>query len=89
VPIPPMLFLPAKLTEFKDTPHYMCPMYKTSERRGVLSTTGEGGPVDRQKNCTPDRLQQQGARITSVWSGEAMSVLGRTQDAGGGEPLCM
>jgi len=40
VPLPPMLFLPAKLDEFKDTPHYLCPLYKTSERRGVLSTTG-------------------------------------------------
>ncbi len=40
VPVPPMLFLPAKLTEFREVPHYLCPLYKTSERRGVLSTTG-------------------------------------------------
>ncbi len=40
VPIPPMLFVPRKLTDFTDTPHYLCPLYKTSERRGVLSTTG-------------------------------------------------
>ncbi|KAF5834888.1 hypothetical protein DUNSADRAFT_8192 [Dunaliella salina] len=39
-PLPPMLFLPAKLDSFKDVPHYACPLYKTSERRGVLSTTG-------------------------------------------------
>jgi len=39
-PLPPMLFLPAKLDSFKDAPHYACPLYKTSERRGVLSTTG-------------------------------------------------
>jgi hypothetical protein len=30
-----MLFVPAKIDDFKDSPHYACPLYKTSERRGV------------------------------------------------------
>jgi len=34
-PLPPMLFVPAKIDDFKDSPHYACPLYKTSERRGV------------------------------------------------------
>eukprot|EP00798_Chlamydomonas_sp_ICE-L_P021153 gene21153-28042_t len=40
VPMPPMLFLPCKTDSFKDVPQYECPLYKTSERRGTLSTTG-------------------------------------------------
>jgi dynein heavy chain, axonemal len=39
-PVPRMHFVPNKIEEFADYPHYECPMYKTSERRGVLSTTG-------------------------------------------------
>ncbi|XP_015752501.1 PREDICTED: dynein heavy chain 12, axonemal-like [Acropora digitifera] len=29
-----------KISEFKDNQEYKCPVYKTSERRGTLSTTG-------------------------------------------------
>jgi dynein heavy chain, axonemal len=39
-PVPKMLFEPKKVRDFVDFPNYSCPMYKTSERRGVLSTTG-------------------------------------------------
>jgi len=39
-PFPTLLLKPAQITEFAKFPNYNCPVYKTSERRGVLSTTG-------------------------------------------------
>jgi len=39
-PMPPLLLVPALTSQFKDYPHYNCPVYKTTERRGVLATTG-------------------------------------------------
>ena len=38
--IPMMWFQPMEASKIVETPHYMCPLYKTSDRRGTLSTTG-------------------------------------------------
>lgn len=39
-PLPHLLLVPTLTSQFKDFPHYNCPVYKTTERRGVLATTG-------------------------------------------------
>merc|ERR1712167_506776 len=38
--IPMMWFQPMQVEEIPQTPHYNCPLYKESARRGVLATTG-------------------------------------------------
>ena len=40
VELPMMWLRPTKLEELEAKPHYKCPLYKTSERKGTLSTTG-------------------------------------------------
>lgn len=38
--IPIMWMKPAVIADFVPVPSYECPVYKTSARRGILSTTG-------------------------------------------------
>ncbi|RVE49566.1 hypothetical protein evm_005794 [Chilo suppressalis] len=38
--IPIIWFKPALIADFDPPPSYFCPIYKTSERKGVLATTG-------------------------------------------------
>ena len=39
-PAPIIWFKPLKRDELVFAPHYNCPVYKTNDRRGILSTTG-------------------------------------------------
>ena len=39
--IPIILLIPTKRDEIDKTGTYACPVYKTSERKGTLSTTGK------------------------------------------------
>jgi len=40
VPVPLLHLVPCRTTEARVFPHYECPCYKVSTRKGVLSTTG-------------------------------------------------
>jgi len=40
VSVPVIWMVPKETTKFKDFQNYNCPMYKTTDRRGILSTTG-------------------------------------------------
>ena len=40
VPAPVMWLVPHQAASLPSRPHYVCPLYRTSERRGVLATTG-------------------------------------------------
>lgn len=39
-PAPIIWMVPQELSKFENYPHYLAPVYKTSDRRGILSTTG-------------------------------------------------
>jgi dynein heavy chain len=39
-PMPVMWMVPMEISKFHAFNNYLCPMYKTTERRGILSTTG-------------------------------------------------
>lgn len=39
-PMPVLWMVPKETAKFSTFQHYLCPMYKTTERRGILSTTG-------------------------------------------------
>jgi dynein heavy chain len=39
-PVPMITIIPAKKDDLKEFPHYNCPLYKVSSRKGTLSTTG-------------------------------------------------
>jgi dynein heavy chain len=39
-PMTVILLLPSKVSELSEYQHYECPVYRTTERRGVLATTG-------------------------------------------------
>ncbi|CAG9462898.1 unnamed protein product [Pedinophyceae sp. YPF-701] len=40
VPAPCIWMVPKKTADFSEYPHYNCPLYRTTERKGTLATTG-------------------------------------------------
>jgi len=62
---PMVHFIPAQVSEFKQYNNYNCPLYKTAERRGILSTTGHSTNfvMDIRVPCSqdPDHWIRRGA----------------------------
>ena len=53
-PAPGVHMMPAQVKDFKKYTHYSCPLYKTADRRGILSTTGHSTNfvMDIRMPCT-------------------------------------
>jgi dynein heavy chain len=69
--MPVIWMRPTKVSALPSVPHYACPLYKTAERRGVLSTTGHSTnfvlDVRLPSSAPPGHWVQRGvALITSL-----------------------
>ncbi|KAF9412146.1 hypothetical protein HW555_009276, partial [Spodoptera exigua] len=56
--IPIIWFKPALIANFKPPPCYFCPIYKTSERKGVLATTGHSSNFVMYITLETDKKEQ-------------------------------
>lgn len=52
--LPVMELLPVEVSKRKLDPHYPCPVYKTTERKGVLATTGHSSNYVMQVDLPSD-----------------------------------
>ena len=67
VELPMMWLCPTPLDDLVENPHYMCPLYKTSERKGTLSTmtrprltpTARSRPFCTPRNSVPRKATTQ------------------------------
>jgi len=57
VPVPMITIIPAKKDELKEFPHYLCPLYKISSRKGTLSTTGHSTNFVMNIKMSSDKAQ--------------------------------
>merc|ERR1719183_2039196 len=51
-------FVPLHKKDLTDYPHYLCPLYRTAERRGVLATTGHSSNFVLDLRIPSDQPQE-------------------------------
>lgn len=73
-PMPVIWMLPQEVSKFRVFPHYNCPMYKTSERRGILSTTGHS------TNFVVDVRLPSNSKPASHWTKRGVALLTSLND---------
>ena len=57
--LPIILLIPGQVDKFEKKSSYTCPVYKTSARRGVLSTTGHSSNFVMNLEIPTDKPQKQ------------------------------
>lgn len=70
---PVMWLMPAQRDKVAEYSHYLCPVYKTSERRGTLSTTGHSTNFVMNIKLSTSRSQEH-------WIGRGVALLSQLDD---------
>lgn len=55
---PIIWLIPCEISMFEHYPHYLCPLYKTSDRRGILATTGHSTNFIMEVKLPTDKPQE-------------------------------
>ena len=70
---PIIFFLPLLIKDMGEYPHYNCPVYKTSDRRGILATTGHSTNFILFVRVPSDKPE-------SFWVGRGCAMISQLDD---------